>query len=193
MRRRIFSASAATKNSGAWQVNALFGWAGAPGYVSAQRTRCVGPEWKNGWVWTAARAQWKAQGSEQGPGTGAFSLRFLCYLLFHRPSTPPVHYSTTPFPARFPATFCAVFLCMGWRPVASPRKRRSGKKPMWIEIGSSPYETRQEETVESILRSFGCRASTREPRPTEGPCGGHDGFVPQRFSGCRRRAQGRRK
>src|ERR1035441_3633849 len=39
---------------------------------------------------------------------------------------------------------------------------------MWIKIGSSGYESRQEETVESILRSFGCRASAREPYPTEG-------------------------
>src|ERR1035441_4817639 len=39
---------------------------------------------------------------------------------------------------------------------------------MWIKIGSSGYETRQEETIESILRSFGCRASAREPHPTEG-------------------------
>ena len=27
-------------------------------------------------------------------------------------------------PARFPATFSAVFLCMGWRPVAPPRIRK---------------------------------------------------------------------
>jgi hypothetical protein len=45
---------------------------------------------------------------------------------------PPLHYFATPFPPKFPATFAVVFLCMGWRPVASPRKRRSGKKRIWI-------------------------------------------------------------
>ncbi len=42
--------------------------------------------------------------------------------------TPPLHYSTTPFPTRFPATFPAVFLCMGWRQAASPRSWRGGIK-----------------------------------------------------------------
>ena len=50
------------------------------------------------------------------------------------PTNPLLHFSTTPFPGRFSATFPAVFLCMGWRPVASPRKRRIGKNRMWIKL-----------------------------------------------------------
>lgn len=38
-------------------------------------------------------------------------------------SPPPLHHSITPFPTRFLATFPAVSLCMGWRQVASPRRR----------------------------------------------------------------------
>ena len=66
----------------------------------------------------------------------------LYYFLSHRPSTPPLHYSTTPFPTRFPATFPAVSLCMGWRPVASPRKRRSSE--YGYELSREAGETRRE-------------------------------------------------
>ena len=44
-------------------------------------------------------------------------------------TTPLLHYSLSP---KFPATFPAAFLCMEWRPAASPRKRCSGKKRIWI-------------------------------------------------------------
>jgi hypothetical protein len=45
---------------------------------------------------------------------------------------------------------------------------RTAKKPgdafKSLKISSSINETRQEETVETILRSFGCRAAARDPQ-----------------------------
>ena len=66
---------------------ALFGWAGAPGYVSAQRTRFVRSVFANEWAWAATRAQWQGQGPEQNPGCGAF----------FSVAAPSLHHSLTPF------------------------------------------------------------------------------------------------
>jgi hypothetical protein len=60
---------------------------------------------------------------------------------------------TAPFFRKFPATFARVFLCIWWRPVASPRVRcwfraRSGDRPaknnaVWLQVAWSRRDSQQ--------------------------------------------------
>jgi hypothetical protein len=111
------------------QVSALFGRAGVAGCDSAQRTRFVG---------SVRRSDGYGKQHERNGRDKARS-EVRAGRLFFSPSSvtscrvaPLLHHSVTPFLTRFSATFPAVFLCMGWRPVTSPRKRSSRKKLTWI-------------------------------------------------------------
>lgn len=123
------------------QMNALFRWAGARGLrFGAEDEVCwIGDRMGMGNSTSVVEGTRPGAKSGQGDFFSPSSLSPPLSSPQHPSSvarppqhcggwTPPLHYSTTPFPKRFPATFPAVFLCMGWRPVASPRKRRSGKK-----------------------------------------------------------------
>ena len=83
---------------------------------------------ENEWVWAATRVQRQSHGPEQSPVRGT---SFLASVLVCSPIAPPpplLHYRPPhSISSRFPATFLPIFLFMEWRPVASLRKRCSGR------------------------------------------------------------------
>ena len=99
------------------------------------------------------------------PRPGGCFLRFLCYLLFHRPSTPPP-------PHEIPGNLSRRFPLYGVEAGGPSTNTKAhtmhftGANGEGISVSSCSTQA----TVESILRSLGCRASARRPRPSEEDC-----------------------